>query len=145
MVSSGDARPKPVARARLRPEPAARAREVTLARAAGSVRFPLVGAAGSGRFAGLAAPCRRGYHATNRPHPDRARDMSKLTGQRILVTGGGSGIGLATARACLREGAHVAITGRNLARLQEAATSLQGGDRLHVHAADLTDAGQAKR
>jgi NADP-dependent 3-hydroxy acid dehydrogenase YdfG len=71
--------------------------------------------------------------------------MSKLAGKRVLVTGGGSGIGLATARLCLDEGARVAITGRNEGRLREAAASLNAGDRLVVHAADLTDAGQAQR
>ncbi len=71
--------------------------------------------------------------------------MNKLTGKRILITGGGSGIGLATARQCLQEGARVAITGRNEARLREAAESLQGGDRVVTHAADLTDADQAGR
>jgi NADP-dependent 3-hydroxy acid dehydrogenase YdfG len=69
--------------------------------------------------------------------------MSKLTGKRVLVTGGGSGIGLATARLCLAEGASVAITGRNEARLRDAAAELGGGDRLAWRAADLTDAIQA--
>jgi NADP-dependent 3-hydroxy acid dehydrogenase YdfG len=71
--------------------------------------------------------------------------MSNLNGKRTLITGGGSGIGLATARRCLQAGAKVAITGRNEARLREAAASLQGGDRLLAHAADLTDAAQAQR
>jgi NAD(P)-dependent dehydrogenase (short-subunit alcohol dehydrogenase family) len=66
--------------------------------------------------------------------------MNKLTGKRILVTGGGSGIGLATAKLCLAEGARVAITSRNEARLREAA-----GDKLLYHAADLTDPAQAQR
>jgi NADP-dependent 3-hydroxy acid dehydrogenase YdfG len=66
-----------------------------------------------------------------------------LTGKRVLVTGGGSGIGLATARLCLAEGASVAVTGRNEARLREAAAELGGGDRLVWRAADLTDATQA--
>src|SRR5947199_206464 len=30
--------------------------------------------------------------------------MSKLSGKRVLITGGGSGIGLATARLCRKEG-----------------------------------------
>ncbi|MFO0844498.1 MAG: SDR family oxidoreductase [Gemmataceae bacterium] len=66
--------------------------------------------------------------------------MSKLAGQRVLITGGGSGIGLATARQCLAEGARVAITGRNEAKLRQAA-----GDKLLYHAADLTDPTQAQR
>ena len=56
--------------------------------------------------------------------------MSKLTGKRALVTGGGSGIGLAVARLFLGEGAKVAITGRDEAKLRRAADELDGGDRL---------------
>ena len=36
-----------------------------------------------------------------------------LKGKRILITGGGAGIGLAIAKKCLSEGASVVITGRN--------------------------------
>jgi 3-oxoacyl-[acyl-carrier protein] reductase len=42
-----------------------------------------------------------------------------LKDKRILITGGGSGIGLAIARKCLREGAVVLITGRNASKLQD--------------------------
>src|SRR5438128_1172404 len=65
------------------------------------------------------------------------RSMSKLQGKTALVTGGGSGIGLAVARTLLREGARVAITGRTPDKLQKAAASLQGGERLLHHAADV--------
>lgn len=71
--------------------------------------------------------------------------MSKLNGKGVLVTGGGSGIGLAAARLLLAEGARVAITGRHEAKLREAAAALAAGDRLVYHAADLTDAAQAAR
>ncbi|MFO0877805.1 MAG: SDR family oxidoreductase [Gemmataceae bacterium] len=69
--------------------------------------------------------------------------MSRLNGKRILITGGGSGIGLAAARLCLNEGAFVAITGRNQTRLNEAVASLGGGDHLIAVPADLTDPTQA--
>lgn len=50
--------------------------------------------------------------------------MGELTGKHALVTGGGSGIGLATARALIGAGARVTITGRDEARLAAAAREL---------------------
>jgi NAD(P)-dependent dehydrogenase (short-subunit alcohol dehydrogenase family) len=38
--------------------------------------------------------------------------MSKLEGKMVLTTGGNSGIGLATAKQFVNEGAYVFITGR---------------------------------
>jgi NAD(P)-dependent dehydrogenase (short-subunit alcohol dehydrogenase family) len=46
--------------------------------------------------------------------------VGQLDGKTALVTGGTSGIGLATARMMAAEGAHVFITGRNQTRLDEA-------------------------
>jgi NADP-dependent 3-hydroxy acid dehydrogenase YdfG len=63
--------------------------------------------------------------------------MSRLQQKVAWITGGGSGIGLAVARAFLDEGARVAITGRHLDRLRQAAKSLQAGDRLLCVAADV--------
>lgn len=70
--------------------------------------------------------------------------MKRLEGKTALITGGGSGIGLATAQLFLGEGARVAITGRDAAKLQRAASELAGGDRLIQHAADVTDPQQVQ-
>jgi NAD(P)-dependent dehydrogenase (short-subunit alcohol dehydrogenase family) len=48
-----------------------------------------------------------------------------LAGKAALVTGGGSGIGLACARHLVRDGASVTLAGRSQARVDEAAAELQ--------------------
>jgi NAD(P)-dependent dehydrogenase (short-subunit alcohol dehydrogenase family) len=67
----------------------------------------------------------------------------KLEHKTALVTGGSSGIGLATARRFVEEGARVAITGRNQERLDEAAREL--GPNLIAINADATDVGSTER
>ena len=54
--------------------------------------------------------------------------MGQLDGRTALVTGGTSGIGLAAAERLAGEGAHVFITGRGQARLDEAVASI--GERV---------------
>ena len=70
--------------------------------------------------------------------------MSRLTGKTVLVTGGGSGIGLASARLLLNEGAHVAITGRDEEKLRRAAKELDAGEHLIYRAADVADNAQVE-
>jgi NAD(P)-dependent dehydrogenase (short-subunit alcohol dehydrogenase family) len=60
-----------------------------------------------------------------------------------VVTGGSSGIGLATARLLLRGRARVAICGRNAARLEAAARSLgeeAPSGQIYTHCCDVLDA-----
>ncbi|MCB0360984.1 MAG: SDR family NAD(P)-dependent oxidoreductase, partial [Bdellovibrionales bacterium] len=50
--------------------------------------------------------------------------MEGLVGKRIIITGGTLGIGYRTAATLIEAGAHVAITGRDSARVQQAANEL---------------------
>ena len=59
--------------------------------------------------------------------------MNRLEGKVALVTGGNSGIGLATAKRLKDEGARVAISGRSQKTLDEAVKSL-GKDLLAIQA-----------
>ena len=65
-----------------------------------------------------------------------------LAGCSIVVTGGSSGIGLATARLLLGEGAFVTICGRNADRLAAAEAELDSSQLLAVEA-DVLDADAA--
>jgi NAD(P)-dependent dehydrogenase (short-subunit alcohol dehydrogenase family) len=57
----------------------------------------------------------------------------RLKNKRVLITGGTSGIGLATAKLMLREGARVAITGRDAEKLHQIKQQL-AGDVLAIQA-----------
>jgi len=69
--------------------------------------------------------------------------MKRLEGKVAVVTGGNSGIGLATAKQFRDEGAHVAISGRSQKTLDEAAGEL-GKDALVVKA-DVSKLGDTEK
>ncbi len=66
-----------------------------------------------------------------------------LSDQVALVTGGGTGIGKAIAKAMLAEGAKVIIVGRKEEVLQEAQTELGSGSEIMV--CDVTDESQVNK
>jgi 3-hydroxybutyrate dehydrogenase len=62
--------------------------------------------------------------------------MSKYAGRRAVITGGGTGIGLACAKALASEGAEVVLMARNLERLETAAADITGARAIQL---DVTD------
>jgi NAD(P)-dependent dehydrogenase (short-subunit alcohol dehydrogenase family) len=68
----------------------------------------------------------------------------RLAGEHALVTGGGTGIGAAVARALAAEGARISIIGRRLEPLKETAAALDaaGYRRIFFTTTDITDRGR---
>lgn len=62
--------------------------------------------------------------------------MATLNGKQVLVIGGSSGIGYATAAGALADGAKVTIASRSLEKLKAAQASLQG--RVEARALDIS-------
>jgi NAD(P)-dependent dehydrogenase (short-subunit alcohol dehydrogenase family) len=62
---------------------------------------------------------------------------NKLQGKVAVITGGNSGIGLATARRFVAEGAHVFITGRRQAELEGAVAQI--GTRVTAVPGDVSN------
>ena len=65
---------------------------------------------------------------------------SPLENKSALVTGGGSGIGLACASSFAKDGANVLIMGRNLQKLENAATALHklsAGGEVNIFQGDV--------
>ena len=70
----------------------------------------------------------------------RQRQSRPGAGQTVLVTGGSSGIGKATALGLATMGAHLAITGRDRERTESAAREIRaaGGGQVDILVADLS-------
>jgi NAD(P)-dependent dehydrogenase (short-subunit alcohol dehydrogenase family) len=67
-------------------------------------------------------------------------DPQLLEGKRILVTGGGSGLGPAMSRAFAKHAARVAIVGRSPERLEKAEREIDPtGERVFSYSADVRD------
>ncbi|MFE1589120.1 SDR family oxidoreductase [Streptomyces sp. NPDC058737] len=62
--------------------------------------------------------------------------MGKYAGKRVVITGGSSGFGLATAQLLVDEGAHVLVTGRNQSTLDAARDRL--GERAIAVRSDVS-------
>lgn len=66
-----------------------------------------------------------------------------MEGKRVVVVGGSSGIGLATAKAALEAGAKVLIAGRSQEKLEKAKAAV--GGKIGIHPLDVTDAEQIRQ
>jgi NAD(P)-dependent dehydrogenase (short-subunit alcohol dehydrogenase family) len=69
--------------------------------------------------------------------------MKRLDGKIALITGGNSGIGLATAKRFVAEGAHVFVTGRRKAELEAAVREI--GENAEGIAGDVSNLGDLDR
>lgn len=68
----------------------------------------------------------------------------QLKGRTVLVTGGSSGIGLATVELLLAEQANVVACARDLGRLDAALAPFGGGERLALIACDVRESAQVE-
>ena len=66
--------------------------------------------------------------------------MRRFEGKGMIITGGGSGIGLATARRFLAEGARVLVADRNEAALRAAFPEQAGEAPVRTRVMDVSDA-----
>ncbi|KAL0348816.1 UNVERIFIED_CONTAM: 3-dehydrosphinganine reductase TSC10B [Sesamum angustifolium] len=78
----------------------------------------------------------------------RPRSVSvPIKNSNVFITGGSSGIGLALAHLCAREGANVTLLARNVSKLEEAKQSIKlaTGRDVNVFSADVRDYDAVKR
>ncbi|HEX8231362.1 MAG TPA: SDR family oxidoreductase [Chloroflexia bacterium] len=73
-------------------------------------------------------------------------NSKRMTGTTVLVTGATGGIGRATALGLARMGAHLAITGRDHERTEDAAREIRAaGGHVDVFVADLSSQSEVRR
>ncbi len=66
--------------------------------------------------------------------------LDDLTGKTVILVGGGSGLGKATAALVVAKGGHAVLAGRSADKLETAAASLSGGPGLvSTHPIDMMD------
>src|SRR5258708_31231769 len=85
-------------------------------------------------------PHKHVHHATRK---SEGQLMSRLNGKIAVITGGSSGIGLATAQRFVDEGAYVFITGRRQSELDKAKALI--GDGVTTVAVDSTKSADLDR
>jgi NAD(P)-dependent dehydrogenase (short-subunit alcohol dehydrogenase family) len=71
--------------------------------------------------------------------------IGRLTGKRVLIYGGGTGIGFACAEAMVREGAGVFISSRRESVIKEAAERLRQHGKAGYEAGDATSVNDVRR
>lgn len=80
--------------------------------------------------------------AGTRTSPQSSHLFSQLNGQRVIVVGGGSGIGKAVAQTCAELGADVCIASRDAAKLERTAKEI--GPSVSFDAVDMTNEGDVR-
>jgi NAD(P)-dependent dehydrogenase (short-subunit alcohol dehydrogenase family) len=69
----------------------------------------------------------------------------RLNGKTAIITGGGEGIGRATALLFCKEGAKVGITGRKKEKLDEVIREAEGKGEIIAFPGDVSKEGDVKR
>jgi NAD(P)-dependent dehydrogenase (short-subunit alcohol dehydrogenase family) len=85
---------------------------------------------------------RRTYYRSLKERPLALYDKTALLGKRILITGGGTGLGKGIATHLVAHGAEVHLWGRRMAVLKQAAAEInsQYGQRAFIQAVDIRNA-----